>query len=94
MKEEHKRREFKNCVLWAIFGPKREVVTGYWRKLHKEELHALYSLSHTVRLVRLRRGHGQGMWHEWEETNAYRDLVEKKEGKRILGRPKHKWELM
>ena len=49
-------------MLWAIFGPKREVVTGYWRQLHNE-LHALYSLPNTIRLVRLRRGDGQGMWH-------------------------------
>jgi hypothetical protein len=36
-------REFKNRVLWRIFGPNREEVTGGWRKMHNEELHNLYS---------------------------------------------------
>jgi hypothetical protein len=41
-REEHKLRVFKNRVL-RRFGPKRDGVTGGWRKLHNEELHNLYS---------------------------------------------------
>ena len=64
-REEHKLREFKNSVLREILGPKREEVTRYWRKLHNEELHALYSSPNIVRLVKLRTGDGLAMWHVW-----------------------------
>jgi hypothetical protein len=43
LREEHKLRVFDNRVLRRIFGPKRDEVTGEWRKLHNEELHNLYS---------------------------------------------------
>jgi hypothetical protein len=39
VREEHKLRVFENSVLRRIFGPKRDRVTGGWRKLHNEELH-------------------------------------------------------
>jgi hypothetical protein len=45
LREEHKLRVFKNRVLSRIFGPKRDDVTGEWRKLHNEELHDFYSSS-------------------------------------------------
>jgi hypothetical protein len=43
LREEHKLRVFENTVLRRIFGPKRDGMTGGWRKLHNEELHDLYS---------------------------------------------------
>jgi hypothetical protein len=43
LKEEHSLRVLENRVLRRIFGPKRDEVTGDWRKLHNEELHNLYS---------------------------------------------------
>jgi hypothetical protein len=43
LREEHRLRVFENRVLKIIFGPKRDEVTGGWRKLHNEELHSLYS---------------------------------------------------
>jgi hypothetical protein len=43
LREEHRLRVFENRVLKRIFGPKRDEVTGGWRKLHNEELHGLYS---------------------------------------------------
>jgi hypothetical protein len=43
-REEHRLRVFENRVLRRIFGPKRDEVTGGWRKMHNEELHNLYSL--------------------------------------------------
>jgi hypothetical protein len=42
-KEERSLRVFRNRVLRRIFGPKRDEVTGEWRKLHNEKLHDLYS---------------------------------------------------
>jgi len=46
---------FENRVLRRVFGPKRDEVTGEWRKLHNEELRDLYSLPNIVRLVKSRR---------------------------------------
>jgi hypothetical protein len=43
LREEHRLRVFENRVLRRIFGPKRDEVTGGWRKLQNEELHGLYS---------------------------------------------------
>jgi hypothetical protein len=45
LREECRLRVFENKVLRRIFGPKRDEVTGEWRRLHKEELYALYSSS-------------------------------------------------
>ena len=46
---------FENRVLRKVFGPKRDEVTGEWRKLHNEEQNDLYSLPSIVRVVKLRR---------------------------------------
>jgi hypothetical protein len=45
----------ENRVLRRIFGPERDEVTGDWRKLHKKELHNLYSSPNIIRIIRLRR---------------------------------------
>jgi hypothetical protein len=52
---EHRLRVFENRVLRRIFGPKREEVTGDWRKLHSDELHNLYSSPNIVRVIKSRR---------------------------------------
>jgi hypothetical protein len=54
LREEHRLRVFENRVLRRIFGPKRDEVTGEWRKLHNEELHNLYSLPDIIRQVKSR----------------------------------------
>jgi hypothetical protein len=46
---------FENRVLRRIFGPKRDDVTGEWRKLHNEELHNLYSSPNIIRIIKARR---------------------------------------
>jgi hypothetical protein len=46
---------FENRVLRRIFGPKKDEVTGDWRKLHNEELHNLYSSPNIMRMIRSRR---------------------------------------
>jgi hypothetical protein len=45
LREKRRLRVFENRVLSRIFGPKRDEVTGEWRKLHNEELHDLYSFT-------------------------------------------------
>jgi hypothetical protein len=52
LREEHRRRAFENRVLMRIFGPKRDDVTGEWRKLHSEELHSLYSSPNIIRQIK------------------------------------------
>ncbi|KAJ4443903.1 hypothetical protein ANN_05690 [Periplaneta americana] len=80
-------------MLRKIFGAKRDEVTGEWRKLHNTELHALYSSPDIIRNFKSRRfrwlGHVARMG---ESRNAYRVLVGRLEGKRPLGRPRHRWE--
>jgi hypothetical protein len=43
---------FENRVLRRISGPKRDAVTGQWRKLHKEELHDLHSSPSIIRIIK------------------------------------------
>jgi hypothetical protein len=80
-------------VLRRVFGPKRNEVTGEWRKLHNEELKDLYSLSNIVWVVKS----GQMRW-AWnvtrmgEDRGVHRVLVGKPEVKRPLGRPRRRWD--
>jgi hypothetical protein len=60
-KKEHRLRVFENRVLRRIFGPKRDEVTGEWRKLHNEELHNLYRSPDIIRQVKSRRM--RWAWH-------------------------------
>jgi hypothetical protein len=80
---------FENRVLRRMFGPKRDKVTGSWRKLHNEELHNLYSSPSIIRMIKSRRirwaGHVARMG---EKRNAYRILVGNPYRKRSLGRPR------
>jgi len=82
-----------NRVLRRVFGPKRDDVTGKWRKLHKEELNDLHSLPNTVRVVKSSRmrwaGHVARMG---KDRRVHRVLVGKLEGKMPLGRPRRGWE--
>jgi len=72
--------------------PRRDNVTGKWRRLHEEELNDLYSSPNIVWVIKSRRmrwaGHVAPMG---EERGAYRVLVGKQEGKRPLGRPRRRW---
>jgi hypothetical protein len=92
LREERKLRVFDNKVLRRIFGPRRDEVTGDWRRQHNEELNDLYSSPKIVRVIKSRRmrwaGHVARMG---EERGVYRVLVGKPEGKRPLGRPRRRW---
>jgi hypothetical protein len=92
LEEEHRLRVFENRVLRRIFGPNREE-DGSWRKLHNDELHSLYSSPNIVRVIKSRRmrwaGHLESIG---DGRGVYRVLVERPEGKRLLGRPRRRWE--
>jgi hypothetical protein len=93
LREGRRLRVFENRVLRKVFRPKRDEVTGEWRKLHKEKLNDLYSLPNIVPVVKSRRmrwaGHVACMG---EHRGIHRVLVEKPEGKRPLRRPRRRWE--
>jgi hypothetical protein len=55
LREERRVKVFEKRVLRRIFGPKRDEVTGEWRKLHNEELNYLYCLITVLRVIKSRR---------------------------------------
>jgi len=75
---------FENRVLRRAFGPKRDEVTGEWRKLHNEELNDLYCSGDQTK--------NNEMGAACSRRGAYRVLEERPEGKRPLGRPRRRWE--
>ena len=84
---------FENRVLRRIFWPKRDGVTGEWRKLYNEELNSLYSSSNIVRVIKSRRMRWAGHVARMEEgRDVHKVLVGNPEGKRPLGRPRRRWE--
>jgi hypothetical protein len=86
----YKPRGFENRVL-RIFVPRRDGMTGGWRKLLNEELRNLYSSPSKIRIIKttkMRWGHVARMG---EKRNVYSLLVGKPEGKSPLGRPRRRW---
>jgi len=88
LREEHRLRVFENRVLRRIFGPKRGEVTREWKQLVND----MYSSPSIVWVIKSRR-------IRWvrhvvcmvENRGTYRILVGKPDGKRPLGRPRHRW---
>jgi hypothetical protein len=60
-------RMFENRILRISFGPKRDEVTGEWRKLHNEELHTLHSSPNIIRQIKSRRKRWEGHVPRMEE---------------------------
>jgi hypothetical protein len=89
VREEYKLRVFENRVLRRIFGPKRDGVTGGWRKLHNEELCDLYSSPSIIRIIKPRRLRwAVHVARMGEKRNVHRLLVGKPLEKKPLGRPR------
>ena len=86
-------RVFENREMRRLFGSKRDVVKGEWRKLHNEELNDIYSSPKIVRLIKSRKMRWAGhVAHMGERRGVYKVLVRKPEGKRPFGRPRRRWE--
>ena len=91
LREESRFRMFENGVLRRTFGPKRDGVTGEWRKLHHKEVNNLYSSPNIIWMIKSRmrwEGHVACMG---ESRGVYRVLVGTPE-ERLLGRSRHRWE--
>jgi hypothetical protein len=93
LREERRLRVSEKRVLRKTFGPKRDEVTVEWRKLRSEELNDQYCSPNIVRVIKSRRmkwaGHVARMG---KRRCVYRVLVGKLEGRKPLGRPRHRWE--
>ena len=93
LREERRLRVLENWVMRKIFWPKRDEVTGEWRKLHNEELNDLYSSPNIVLVITSRRMRWTGyVARVGEKSGIYRVLVVTPEGKRPLGRSRRRWE--
>jgi hypothetical protein len=93
LREKYRLRVFENMVLRRNFGPKRDEVTGGCRWLHSGELHNLLISPNIFRQIesRIMRWTGH-VAYMGEENKVHKVLVGKPEGKRSLGRSRHRWE--
>ena len=91
--EDRRLRVLESGVLKRIFEPKRDEVTGGWRKLHNEELNDLYRSPNIVWVIKSRRMRWAGhVACIGERRDVYMVLVGKPEGRRPLGIPRCRWE--
>ena len=89
--EERRLRVFENRVLRRISGPKRHEATRKWRRLHNEELCALYSLPNVIRVIKSRRLRWtRHLARMGERRGIFLVLVGKPERRRPLGKPRHR----
>jgi hypothetical protein len=80
-------------VLGRIFGPKRDELTGEWRRLHNKELYALYASPNTIQFIKSRRLRWAGhVACVGERRDGYRVLMEKPVARTPFGRHWHRWE--
>jgi hypothetical protein len=83
---------FENRVLRRIFGPKRDEVTGGWRKLNNEKLHGFYSSPRMIKMIKSRRmGWAGYVARMVEKTSAYMIFPGKPQVKRPLGTARRRW---
>jgi hypothetical protein len=92
LREERRLRVFENRLLRRIFEPKKNAVTGQWRKQRNEEINDLCCSPNNFRVIKSRRmrwaEHLAGLG---ERRGIYKDFVGKPEVKRPLGRPRRRW---
>jgi hypothetical protein len=86
LREEHRVWMFENRALKQIFEPKRDAVTGEWRRLHKEKLYGLYSSTNIVRVIKAGRIRWEG------HVARIKGVCGKSEGKTSLERLRRRWE--
>jgi hypothetical protein len=92
LREEHRLRVLENCVLRTISGPKRDEVTGLWKRVHNVELHELYSAPSITRVIESRRMGWAGHEARMREGEVRKCLMGKPAVKRPRGKPRHRWE--
>ena len=92
LREERRLKVSENRVLRGIFRPKQDEVTGEWRKLHNEELNGLYCSPNVVRVKNSRMRWEVHVARMGERRGVWWVLEGKPEGKRLLGRPRRRWE--
>jgi hypothetical protein len=78
-------------VLRRIFGPKRDEVTGEWRRLHKKELYALYSSPNIIRVIKSRRLRWAGHVAQMGEERCMQGISGETWGRKPLGRSRRRW---
>jgi hypothetical protein len=82
-----------NGVLSRIFGTKTEKADGDLRIFHNEEFHHLYSTRNRIMTIKYRRMRRMGhVACIGKKTNLYKVFLRKSEGKKLLGRPRRRWE--
>ena len=93
LRKERRLRVFENKVLWRIFGPDRDEVTGEWRRLHNKELYVMYCSPSIIVVIKsiILRWAGRVV-RMGESIDPYSVLVGKPEERRPLGRPRRRWE--
>ena len=92
LREERRLRVSENRVLRRVFGPKREEVTGEWKKLYNKELNDLYLSPSTVWVKSRRMGWVGHVVCMGESRSVYRILMGKPDGRRPFGRTRCRWE--
>jgi hypothetical protein len=91
LKEEHRLGVLEDRVLRRMLGPKRDEVTGEWRKMRNKKLRDICSLPSIIRMIKSRRMKWKGHVARREKRNAYKLSVGKPEGRRPLGSPRRRW---
>ena len=91
LREERKLRVFENKVLRRIFEPRKDEVTGNWRRLQNDELNDLYSSPNIVRVIKSRRMRWAGHVARMGEEKGMYMVLGKSEGGRPLGRSGRRW---
>jgi len=93
LREVRKLKLSEYRMLRKIFGPKRDEVTGEWRRLHNKELYDLYCSSNSVRTIKSKKMRWTGhVARIGRRRGLHRVLVGKPEEKEPLGRPRGRWE--